>query len=81
MQGYFNVTTVSAEHVSTLGSVLKGEVCRTKFMFLMFIVELMPQSKCKKTAASNARNFVHFYLFIYLVIFIITATNLNIVIG
>jgi hypothetical protein len=43
MQGYFNVTTVSVEYVSTVGSVLNGEVCRTKFMFLMFIVELMSQ--------------------------------------
>jgi hypothetical protein len=66
MQGYFNVTIVSVEHVSTVGCALKGQVCRTKFMFLMFIVELMPQSKRKKTAASDSRNFVHSYLFIYL---------------
>jgi len=48
-------------------SVLNGEVCRTKFMFLICVVELMPQSKRKKTAASNSSNLVHIYLFIFII--------------
>ena len=71
MQWYCNVTTVGVQHVSsTVGSVLKGEVCRRKFMFLIYIVELMPQSKRKKTAVSDSRNLVHVYLFLFIYVYL-----------